>query len=48
MEAWATEDKSVHQRLKDVLGRPKRKTAQLLMPQETKVHMTPRGKRSVK
>ena len=31
MEAWATEDKSVHQRLKDVLGRPKRKTAQLLV-----------------
>ena len=48
MEAWAMEDKSIHQRLKNVLGRPKRKTAQLIVPQETKVHMPLGGKRSVK
>ena len=47
-EAWATEDKSVHLRLKNVLGRPKRKTAQLILPQGTKVHMRLGGKRSVK
>ena len=47
MEAWATEDKSVHQRLKEVLGRPKRNIAQLLVPQGTKVHMTLGGKHSV-
>ena len=48
IEAWATDDKSVHQRLKDALGRPKRKTAQLLVPQGTKIHMTLGGKHSVK
>ena len=32
MQAWATEDESVHQRLKDVLGRAKRRTAQLFVP----------------
>ena len=48
IEEWATEDKSVHQSLKDVLGHPKRKTAQLLVPQGTKVHMILGGKHSVK
>ena len=48
MEAWATQDESLHQRLKDVLGRPKRKTAQLMVPQGAKVHMTLGGKHSVK
>ena len=48
MEAWATEDKSVHQRLQEVLRRPKREPGQLVLPQGIKVHMTPGGKRSVK
>ena len=45
---WDREDKSVHQRLKDVLGHPKHKTAQHLVPQGTKVHITLGGKYSVK
>ena len=47
MEAWATQDESFHQRLQDVLSRPKRKTAQLMVPKGAKVHMTLGGKRSV-
>ena len=47
MEAWATQDESFHQRLKDVLSRPKRKTAPLRVPEGAKVHMTLGGKRSV-
>ena len=47
MEAWATEDTSVHQRLKDSFERLKRKIAQLLLPQGTKVHMKLGGKHSV-
>ena len=47
MKAWARQDESFHQRLKDVLNRPKRKTAQLMVPEGAKVHMTLGGKRSV-
>ena len=47
MKAWATQDESFHQRLKDVLNRPKRKTAQLMVPGGAKVYMTLGGKRSV-
>ena len=42
------EDKSLHPRLKNVLGHLKRKTAQLIVPTGTKVHMTLGGKRSLK
>ena len=47
MEPWATKDKSVHQRLQAVLGRLKHKTAQLIVPQGSKVLMTLGGKHSV-
>ena len=47
MVAWATQDESFHQRLKDVLSCPKWKTAQLTVPEGAKVHMTLGGKRSV-
>ena len=48
IEAWATQDESFHQRLKDVLGPLKRKSAQLMVPEGAKVHMTLGGKSSVK
>ena len=39
LEAWAVEGKFFHQKLKDIIH-IKRKTAQLMMPQGTKVYMT--------
>ena len=47
MEAWATQDESFYQRLKDVLSRPKWKSAQLMVPEGAKFHMTLGGKGSV-
>ena len=42
------QDESFHLRLKDVLSCPKRKTAQLIVFEGAKVHITLGGKRSVR
>ena len=47
MEAWAVEDKTIHQKLKDIM-RPKRNTTELIVTQGAKVNMTFGGKRSIK
>ena len=48
IQAWAREDKSIYQRLKAILVRPKCKTAHLIVPNGTNYHITLLGKCSVK